>query len=474
VGVALSSGSTDGIGTNVRLYNPYAVNISPDGTFAVIADSYNHMVRHIVLSTVSVQPIAGNGDAAGSVDSLSTNSKFNFPCGLTISPNSVFALVADSNNNLIRSIVISTVSVSTLAGLALSSGSTNGIGTNAKFNNPFGVIISPDGSAAFVTDTINHLIRRIDIATAAVTTFFGGSGGSANGIGTNGKLNSPRGISLSSDGVFALIADSSNHLIRSLVLSTASMTTLAGVATSSGATNGIGTNAKLYYPTAISISPNGLFALITEPNYSQIRLIVISTASVSVLTGGVSSGTSDGIGTNAQFYLPYGVAISSDGLSALVADTYNQLIRRIIISTASVITMAGTGTAGFSDGFGTNSKFQNPYGVCVFPNNDIALIADSTNSMIRMINGASGYPTTVPTSEPSEAPSLSPSYSPSQVPSDTPSRSPTYRPSVSPSLSPSTSPSCLPSVSPSFSPSTSPSCFPSVSPSFSPSTSPSS
>jgi hypothetical protein len=114
------------------------------------------------------------------------------------------------------------------------------------------------------------------------------------------------------------------------------VSTLAGVTGVPGATNGIGTNSQFKNPVAVSISPDGLFALVAERHNHLIRQIVLSTASVSTLAGvaGVP-GATNGIGTNSKFNVPYGVSISPHGLYALVAD-WNHLIRQIVLSTASV------------------------------------------------------------------------------------------------------------------------------------------
>jgi hypothetical protein len=113
-------------------------------------------------------------------------------------------------------------SVSTLAGVAGSAGATNGIGTNSKFNRPYGVSISPDGLFALVADFYNHLIRQIILSTASVSTLAGvaGSAGATNAVGTNSKFNVPTRVSISPDGLFALVGDTFNHLIRRIVLST--------------------------------------------------------------------------------------------------------------------------------------------------------------------------------------------------------------------------------------------------------------
>ena len=102
--------------------------------------------------------------------------------------------------------------VTTLAGTG-SSGSANGTGTSASFNNPEG--ITTDGTNLYVGDTNNHLIRQIVISTGVVTTLAGtGSSGSANGTGTSASFNNPIGIT--TDGTNLYVADYRNHRIRKI------------------------------------------------------------------------------------------------------------------------------------------------------------------------------------------------------------------------------------------------------------------
>ena len=78
-----------------------------------------------------------------------------------------------------------------------------------------------------MADYRNHLIRKIVISTGAVTTLAGtGSSGSANGTGTSASFNPPEGIT--TDGTNLYVADSGNHLIRKIVISTGVVTTVAG------------------------------------------------------------------------------------------------------------------------------------------------------------------------------------------------------------------------------------------------------
>jgi DNA-binding beta-propeller fold protein YncE len=132
--------------------------------------------------------------------------------------------------------------VTTLAGFSASNdddpfsfgpsgGSTNGVGSNAQFDSPNGVSISPDGSYALVVDTYNQVIRKIVLSSANVSTLAGltGSSGSTNGVGSNALFSYPNGVSISSDGSYALVADTVNNLIRKIAISTANVSTLAGL-----------------------------------------------------------------------------------------------------------------------------------------------------------------------------------------------------------------------------------------------------
>ena len=148
---------------------------------------------------------------------------------------------------------LSTV-VTTLAG-TVDNGSANGTGTSASFNYPSG--ITTDGTNLYVADSSNHLIRKIVISTGAVTTLAGtGSSGSANGTGTSASFNSPYGIT--TDGTNLYVADYGNHLIRKIVISTGVVTTVAGTG-SSGSANGTGTSASFYYPVPITTDGTNLY-----------------------------------------------------------------------------------------------------------------------------------------------------------------------------------------------------------------------
>jgi hypothetical protein len=267
----------------------------------------------------AVTTLAGTG-SSGSANGTGTSASFNGPTGITTDGTNLY--LADYNNHLIRKIVISTGAVTTVAGTG-SSGSANGTGTSASFNFPYG--ITTDGTNLYVVDTSNHLIRKIVISTGAVTTVAGtGSSGSANGTGTSASFNFPYRIT--TDGTNLYVADGNNHLIRQIVISTGAVTTVAGTG-SSGSANGTGTSASFNNPVGITTDGTNLY--VADYDNHLIRKIVISTGAVTTVAGTGSSGSANGTGTSASFNRPTG--ITTDGTNLYVTDTYNYLIRKIVL-----------------------------------------------------------------------------------------------------------------------------------------------
>ena len=121
-----------------------------------MGDQTNHLIRKIVISTGVVTTLAGGSHGSADNDN-GTAASFKFPHGIITDGTNLY--VADTFNYLIRKIVISTGAVTTLAGTG-SSGSANGTGTSASFNYLYG--ITTDGTNLYVGDTFNDLIRKIE------------------------------------------------------------------------------------------------------------------------------------------------------------------------------------------------------------------------------------------------------------------------------------------------------------------------
>jgi sugar lactone lactonase YvrE len=320
-----SQGSTDATGTNATFNSPREIAIDSLGNLYVV-DTNNHRIRRITPEGV-VTTFAGS--SSGSTDGIGTNATFNGPTGIVV--DSVGNLyVVDQSNHRIRRITQAGV-VTTFAGsLSNSTGSTDGVGTNASFNFPSDIAFDSSGNM-YVTDQSNNSIRRIT-PSGVVTTFAGSllnSSGSTDGIGTNARFNTPHGIAVDSVGN-VYVADRGNHRIR-IITPAGVVTTFAG--SSSGSADGTGTNASFNNPFGISVDSLGNVYVADRDN-SRIRKI--TSAGVVSTFAGSSRGYLDATGTNAQFNLPQGIAVDSTG-NLYVGDSANHRIRRIIAKTYSLL-----------------------------------------------------------------------------------------------------------------------------------------
>ncbi len=320
-GTAGATGTTDDTGVLARFNNPFGV--TTDGANLYVSDANNNTIRKIVIATGVVTTLAGTPGVAGSADGTGTAATFSFPYGITTDGPNLY--VVDNGNNTIRKIVIATGVVTTLAGTPGVTGSADGVGPAASFRVPAG--ITTDGTNLYVADELNHIIRKIVISTATVTTLAGTAGatGSTDGVGPAASFFNPAGIT--TDGTNLYVADWNNHIIRKIVISSAAVTTLAGTAGVTGSTDGTGAAALFNHPTGITTDGSNIY--LTEQTNRTIRKIVIATGVVTTLAGNpaVPAGSADGTGAAALFNNPS--AITTDGTSLYVADSGNSTIRMV-------------------------------------------------------------------------------------------------------------------------------------------------
>jgi len=422
-GAAGFYGSADGTGAAALFKRPSG--ITTDGTNLYVADQGNHTIRRVVITTGEVTTLAGTAGVSGSADGTGPTARFNFPIGVATDGASIY--VADGMNRTIRKVVIASGTVVTIAGTA-GAGSfspTDGIGTVAQFGWPAGITMS--GTNLFVTHGLFERVRKIDTTTGAVTTLAGHTGGSADGIGIRARFNGPWGIT--TDGSNLYVADAFNDTIRKVGISDKSVTTLAGHSPS-GSDDGTGLSAQFNYPQDVTTDGTSLYiadsynnairkvsiatgVVITLAQFNNpsklttdgvnlflvdalnftIRKIVIATGEVTTLAGAAGlSGATDGTGTTARFSSLDG--ITTDGINLYVVDSGNHIIRKIVISTGEVTTLAGTaGLSGSADGTGAAARFTDPKGITTDGRN--LYIADRLTLTIRKIAISTGEVTTL-------------------------------------------------------------------------------
>jgi sugar lactone lactonase YvrE len=307
--------------------------------------------------------------------------KFFSPSGITTDGKNLY--VVDTVYSIVSKISLSTGAVSVLAGTPMSPGSEDGIRASAKFSLPGG--IATDGTNLYVADTANNTIRKIVISTGVVTTFAGKAYniGSADGVGAAASFMGPKGIT--TDGKNLYVTDSYGSTIRKIVISTGKVTTLAGAAGKAGYADGIGASARFNEPIGITTDGKNLY--VTEYGLSSVRKIVISTGVVSTLAGPPRAvgtiGFADNAGAAAHYHR---FGITTDRTNLYEADTVNNTIRKIVISTGAVSILAGTPSAGaqaYADGTGATARFFTPVGITT--DGKYLYVTDTGNGVIRKI-----------------------------------------------------------------------------------------
>jgi YVTN family beta-propeller protein len=382
-GVAQQQGNVDGTGSGALFSHPIGVWGDGAGNLYV-ADSGNNTIRKIIIAGGVVSTFAGSGTSGGA-DGVGTVAQFSLPQGVWGDATNMYVTSA----NTVRQIVIASAQVTTLAGLFGTNGFVDAAGSAARFNGPFG--LWGDGTNLYVSD-FNNGIRKIVVASGQVTTLAGGTRGIADGAGNAAQFDGPYG--LVGDGANLYITDTNNHTVRKLVIATAAVTTLAGRASANGSADGSAT-AALFGQNPFGVWGYGNNLYVADTSNHTIRQVTISTGAVTTLAGlAGTTGSADGVGGAARFNAPHG--IWSDGTNLYVVDYNNNAIRKVVIATGSVTTLAGSGSPsgfGSTDGIGSAALFTLPSGIWGDGTN--LFVADTSNCTIRKVAIATASVTTL-------------------------------------------------------------------------------
>lgn len=160
------------------LNQPRQIHIDSQGDIFIV-DQRNERIRKLDVDAWTVSTVAGSGAKAVSADSAALANAFNFPKSGNPEPGGAMAMsadesviyIADTESHVIKKLVLETGDVTVLAGLPGTAGDVDGDPADARFNFPVGLAL--DGDTLFVADTNNHKVRAIDVTTGAVSTFAG-------------------------------------------------------------------------------------------------------------------------------------------------------------------------------------------------------------------------------------------------------------------------------------------------------------
>ena len=236
---------------------------------------------------------------------------------------------------------------------------------------------------------------------ASLAGSLAGSPGATDAVGTAATFKAPSGVALAAGATPALyVADTGNHMIRSIALPSAAVTRVAGSpSAASGFLDGPGTAALLFSPTALVL--NGSLLYIADRNNFRLRSWSAASGALATVAGGAAAGGADGAClAGAAFVGP--LALAWDGARALyVADvspsnTAGAVIRQVTAGpgACAVRTLAGAAGTAPANGIGTAATFSRSVAL-VFMGSGVLWVGDSGNNLLRAIDTASGAVSTL-------------------------------------------------------------------------------
>lgn len=284
--------------------------------------------------------------------------------------------------------------------------------SDQQVNNPYGLVIGPDG-ALYFCDLDNQRIRRLDLRTRRTLTIAGNGQKGYSGDGaaaTDASLNMPHEIQFDSVG-HLYIAERDNHVIRKVDAKTGTISTFAGMGSPGfSGDGGLASNAQLRAPHSIAVDPSRRFLLICDIGNHRIRRIDFATGVINTFGGtGDRRPTPDGAPLN-------GTALNGPRTFAFdpAGDLYLALregnaIYRVDGKSLSLHHVAGTGEQGYSGDGGPArlARLGGPKGLAWW--RDSLYVADTENHVIREIELKTGIIRTVlGTGQPGDGPEPAP------------------------------------------------------------------
>lgn len=328
-------------------------------------------------------------------DTRLISSPLKFPGKITTDLANRRLFISDSNHHRIVVTDLDGSCIQQIGGMG-GEGLQDGSFEDATFNRPQGVAYNSSKNVLYVADTENHAVREIDFASERVRTLAGngvkGSDYKGGKRGTEQILNSPWDVCFEPSLGIVYIAMAGQHQIWQHNLADGVTKVFSGDGYERNLNGKRGLETSYAQPSGLSISADTKEIYVADSESSSIRSVSLFTGGSKLLAGGdplfadnlFQFGDKDGIGTAAQFQHPLGVLYGTDE-RVYITDSYNHKVKVMDPTTKKVKTLAGTGNAGFKDGYGLASQLSEPSGLAEGLDGKL-YIADTNNSVIRVLD----------------------------------------------------------------------------------------
>ncbi|HYV05227.1 MAG TPA: NHL repeat-containing protein, partial [Blastocatellia bacterium] len=306
-------GVQDGKAGEARFSDPFGIALDKHNNVIVSDGGQGNRIRTITQDG-NVKTIAGSDEGFRDGDAL--QAQFDTPSGIAIDKDGAI-VIADTSNNRIRRLSADGRIVSTIAGSGVA-GFKDGSALEAQFDGPIGIAVDRKGNI-FVADAYNDSIRRISTDGEVTTLAGSGTPGRVDAQGASASFDTPTGVAADKSGNI-FVADTGNHAIRKI-------TPAGDVTTVGGGPDGElqENDARLNHPVGIVVTHDGFIFVADE---GRGRIIRVTPEGEMSIYAGRRTGFSEGLGADARFNSPCGIARDREG-NLYVADSQNYLVRAV-------------------------------------------------------------------------------------------------------------------------------------------------
>lgn len=387
-GVA-ATGFADGTGSDALFNGIGGAGVLPDGAGILVSDTFNATLRQIGLADGKTRTVAGRVQVQATVDGVALQARFQSPRALVLSRDGSTAYVADGPT--LRQVRLPSYEVKTLAGTPGMPGYVDGRGEAVRLGFLLHALaLSDDERSLYIADRSNRVLRRLDLQSQEVSTLAGsaytGANQSVDGIGSAARFSGLGGLVVRGDTIYVL--DTFNHTLRRVQIATQEVQTVVGVPGMSGLQDGDATTARLRSPQGLCQVGETLLSVSFDGLLRSIRLADFQ---VRTLLGQADDARAvDGQGAQARLGLGF-ASPAAFGDRLFYLDRSANSIRSIEVSTLRVSTLAGPiEPEANRDGSRGSARFTDPVALAVSRDGQILYVSDASAGCIRVIDRGSG------------------------------------------------------------------------------------